>query len=61
MHEVLNMAMGRLEDLVDRAAYLQNQGDWIEATILFQEAEHLAQSVDNEEDFVTLKLLSDVI
>ena len=61
MHEVLNMAMGRLEDLVDRAAYLQNQGDWIEASILLQEAEHLAQSIDNEEDFVTLKLLSDVI
>ena len=61
MHEVLNMAMGHLEDLVDQAARLQNAGDWIEASILLQEAEMLAQSIDNEEDILTMKLLSDVI
>ena len=61
MHAVLNMAMGRLEDLVDQAAKLQANGDWVEASILLQECELLAKSIDNEEDILTLKLLSDVI
>jgi hypothetical protein len=61
MHEVLNLAMGHLEDLVDRAAKLQASGDWIEASILLQEAEMLAKSIDNEEDILTMKLLSEMI
>ena len=59
MHEVLNLAMSRMEDLVDQAARLQNAGDWVEASICLQEAEALAKAVDNEEDFLTMKLLSE--
>jgi hypothetical protein len=61
MHEALNLAMGYLEDRIDRAAQLQAQGNWIEASILLQEAEALAQSIDNEEDILTMHLLSEMI
>ena len=62
MHEVLNNAMSHIESLVDQAVYLQTQPGWeIEAQLLLTEAQDLAQAIDNGDDFLTLKLLSDVV
>jgi hypothetical protein len=61
MHEVLNYAMGHIESLVDQAVYHQGLGNDIEAQLLFDEARDLAESIDNGEDLLTLKLLSDVL
>ena len=62
MEPTLNYAMGYIEDLVDQACYLQTQPGWeIESQLLFNEAKELATAIDNGEDILTLRLLSEYI
>ena len=60
MHDVLNYAMGYIEDLVDQAAHHQRLGNEIEKQLCLMEARDLAESIDNEEDLLTMKLLSEI-
>lgn len=62
MEPTLNYAMGYMEDLIDQACYLQTQPGWeIESQLLFNEAKDLATAIDNGEDILTMKLLSEFI
>ena len=61
MEPTLNYAMGYIEDMVDQALYHQNMGNEIEKQLCLMEAKDLAHAIDNEEDLLTLKLLSDFV